>query len=103
MQDIANKRMEEHHFYVLSMEHLISGIFSYVGDSIRDIKGTFVVWGGWDSSGSFTTGEKLSSVLSAGRFINDYKCYFKASDTVPTGDENKPLDIGVTLAIYLGV
>ncbi|MEM8241804.1 hypothetical protein Q4R67_07555 [Morganella morganii] len=86
---------------------------SVVSDYIRDIQGIFesedpwaLAWfGGLTANGVFTVGstsrrrafteDKIQQSPSSISFI--------ASKVVPTGPENKPLDIGVTLAMYLGV
>ncbi|HHN8473338.1 TPA: phage tail protein [Morganella morganii] len=57
----------------------------------RDVSGVFRAYGA--SKGSFTGG-------GGGRSLN---IMFDPSTVVPTGPENKPLDVGVTWIMYLGV
>ncbi|MGJ7288634.1 hypothetical protein ABM023_17460 [Morganella morganii] len=57
----------------------------------RDVSGVFRAYGA--SKGSFTGG-------GGGRSLN---IMFDPSTVVPTGPENKPLDVGAVLKVYLGV
>lgn len=79
------------------------------GDKIRNIYGDYSngTWrdagGTWgDATGAFYV--RYDNGVSPGAGSNKgTTLFFDASRVVPTGSENKPLDIGVTLAIYLGV
>lgn len=80
------------------------------GDTIRNFTGEL----GYEANYGLTTGERdVSGVFRAigaskgsfmggggGRSLN---IMFDPSTVVPTGSENKPLDIGVTWIVYLGV
>ncbi|PHM31099.1 hypothetical protein Xmau_04573 [Xenorhabdus mauleonii] len=62
----------------------------------------------WGESGVFGGVKKASGpghypVTQSGEAGNWSGVEFKASNQVRTGDENRPLNIGITVAIFLGV
>ncbi|HFD6663203.1 TPA: hypothetical protein ACF5RZ_000681 [Morganella morganii] len=83
---------------------------SVMGDTIRNFTGEL----GYEANYGLTTGERdVNGVFRAigaskgsfkggggGRSLN---IMFDPSTVVPTGPENKPLDVGAVLKIYLGV
>ncbi|MCU6237020.1 hypothetical protein KWH75_08050 [Morganella morganii] len=74
------------------------------GDKIRNISGRIRSWGSdANNGGAFTTVSTGTEALGGGSFAASIIVGFSSDQAVPTGPENKPLDIGVTLAIYLGV
>lgn len=74
------------------------------GDKIRNISGRIRSWGSdANNGGAFTTVSTGTEALGGGTFAASIIVGFSSDQVVPTGPENKPLDIGVTLAIYLGV
>lgn len=73
-----------------------------VGDAIRNITGGFGLNSKSTVSGAFYRGNTLYESISSGSGTNN-TALFDASRVVPVADENKPLDVGMTPAIYLGV
>ena len=79
-------------------------------DAIRNIVGNlyFVVSGTGQQQPTGAFGYQLTNGLSVSGqgFKNGFKSntyVFNAANVVPTADENRPLNIGLTPAIYLGV
>ena len=76
-------------------------------DAIRNIKGTFaaMVYGnGQTGSGVILrTGFGTNNQINGGSIHGQAIYTFNASNTVPTSDENRPLNIFFVPAIYLGV
>ncbi|MBT0477191.1 hypothetical protein ISO71_16315 [Morganella morganii subsp. morganii] len=80
------------------------------GDTMRNFTGElgysvdYGLSGGNDSlNGVFSAVGTYKKALSGGGSGNTYNIRFDPSKVVPTGSENKPLDIGVTWIMYLGV
>ncbi|HCU0243621.1 TPA: hypothetical protein OUE28_002592, partial [Morganella morganii] len=76
---------------------------SVESDTLQNITGSFTIWGGYRESGAFAKEERLASSLADGALVGDYRGSFDASRVARTSDETRPLSIGITLAIYLGV
>lgn len=81
------------------------------GDKMRKIDGWFgtLMWIGTEFVGRafYRTLENPNTAVNAGtanpKTMQHYNVTLDTSLVTDTGPENKPLDIGVTLAIYLGV
>ncbi|MEQ5113886.1 hypothetical protein [Morganella morganii] len=77
------------------------------GDKIRNITGTNIrvlQAGAVNNPGGAFRYSADNSITGVGSgTVQLFKVDFNAGDVVPTGSENKPLDIGVSVAVYLGV
>ena len=74
------------------------------GDAIRNITGnTSHEIDRGTPSGAFYTGPATSGINSLGEATSDKELRFDASRVVPTAEENRPLNLGMTPAVYLGV
>jgi len=79
------------------------------GDAIRNIAGGFSAVrkgniAGKETAGAFTK-TNFNAFVGAGQNGDDWggNYNFDASRVVPTADENRPKNLGMTPAIYLGV
>ncbi|EGW52002.1 hypothetical protein HMPREF1022_00970 [Desulfovibrio sp. 6_1_46AFAA] len=80
------------------------------GDAIRNITGEYneyqtvgSVAGYGFTNGVFTTGRDYERVMGGSSAGAAHSLMFDASRVVPTAPENRPLNLGMTPAIYLGV
>ena len=74
------------------------------GDAIRNITGnTSHEIDRGTPLGAFYTGPATSGINSLGEATSDKELRFDASRVVPTAEENRPLNLGMTPAVYLGV
>lgn len=82
----------------------VDGVKRQVGvmeeDAIRNITGNLGFMD-IEATGAFKSGEALGSLAGGG--TPRLELFMDASLMVPTADENRPLNLGMTPAIYLGV
>ena len=89
------------------------------GDAIRDIRGHVTVFGSWgrltgvicciapqvgeSQNNCFSTGNTgtnaAANLQSTGQSVTDYGLFFRASDVVPTAEENRPVNVAVNICV----
>ncbi|SOB60526.1 protein of unknown function [Pseudodesulfovibrio profundus] len=95
-------------YFLRPVDGVARQIGSIQGDAIREIKGSITTNFSdllFNSSSGALSVEPLGTGgngLATGNG-HDSTVNFKASDAVPTASENRPINIGLTPAIYLGV
>lgn len=99
-----------HGCFLRPVDGLTRQVGALEGDAIRNITGDITNNSNYDTQLSAGTGcftavmkESVRSWPSTGAGASSVGINFDASRVVPTAEENRPLNLGMTPAVYLGV